>query len=153
MAIPKYLYHITNYENIYSIIQYGLGAKAGKGINLELAKKGKVYTIDFDPEYYLKESLMDLNNEQQNHVEFLLRICLLLTLNCTYVKFCILRINTESLELRNLFKDIEEFVYIYEGIVDDYSISVYEMIDTEKINLIVSNQDSIYSKIYFKKLL
>jgi hypothetical protein len=64
MTTPQYLYHLTNSVNIYSIIQYGLGAKAGRGIDLHLSQKDKIYFIDFNPEIYLYQTLIIYNDNQ-----------------------------------------------------------------------------------------
>jgi len=162
--VPKYLYHLTNYMNIYSIIQYGLGAKIGKGIDLHLSQKDKIYFIDFDPEIYLRQSLDPLDEKQKSQLELLLRICLLISFDCKYLKFCIIKINTEDIDKTRLLrrdqdivsgnvKSEEDFVYIYYGTIKEYDIFIYEMIDSNKIKLNISNEDSSYHNIYFKKLL
>jgi hypothetical protein len=151
--VPKYLYHITNSANIYSIIQYGLGAKIGKGIDLHLSQKDKIYSIDFDPEIYFRETLYTMNETQKSQLELLLRICILIAFDSKYLKFCIIKINTDDIDKTRLVKTEEDFIFIYYGKIEEYDISGYEMIDSNKIKFFIMNEDSSYHNIYFKKIL
>ena len=152
-SVPQYLYHITNSVNIYSIIQYGLGAKKGKGIDLHLSQKDKIYFIDFDPETYLRQTLYTIDEKQKLHLELLLRICTLIAFDCKYLKFCIIKINTNNIDKSRLVKTEEDFIFIYYGTIEEYDISTYEMIDSNKIKFFITNEDSSYHNICFKKLL
>jgi hypothetical protein len=77
----------------------------------------------------------------------------LIAFDSKYLKFYILKINTQNIDTNLLVKDNEDFVFIYRGIIRDYDISAYEMIDSNKIKFSVGNESSSYNNIYFKKIL
>lgn len=151
---PKFLYHISNLVNFHSIMIHGLGAKKGKGIDLHLAKKGVVYLIDFDPIPFLtcsEFSQVDINT--QNQLSILLRICSLIHFESVYCKFAIFKIDAKNLESIFLKKDLEEFVFIYSGVIYEFEVFIYEMIDTKNIQFKISGHDVKHGTYCFHRLI
>jgi len=116
----SYLYHITRAENINSILEFGLGAVAGNGINMEQAVSNKVYTLDFDPIPFIQKTceINDLIDAEKNYIVNL--IIDLLMYRSMIVEIAVIKINTQMLDKHKLVKDNhpnEKFVYIYYGII------------------------------------
>jgi hypothetical protein len=149
--VPQYLYHITNFENLFSILQTSLGYRAGKGINQELSCKELVYMIDFDPKTYLKtQSIND------NRLDILLRICRLINYHHTFCKFVVIQIDTQQLNLNHLHQDLlDPYVWFYRGTIDQYKFSVYEMIEVQQLGFQIDIQDyqTKYDQTYFRLVL
>jgi hypothetical protein len=109
-----YLYHITRAENINSILEYGLGAIAGNGINKELGVSGKVYSICFDPIPYIL-NINPISSDEDYEKKYIVDlICRLLMYNQLSVHIAVIKINVQMLDKFKLIKEPnEKYVYIY----------------------------------------
>ena len=110
----RYLYHLTKENNLNSIMEYGLGAHAGDGINLVQATFLKVYMVCFDPMPYLNGKIPNRDEERERKYIIDL-ICRLLLNRDDFINLVVIKINLNQLPTERLIKDPhpnEKFVYI-----------------------------------------
>lgn len=133
----NYLYHITRAENLNSILENGLGAYAGNGINMDLAVSNKVYTLDYDPLPFILKTHPIITNidAEKNYIVYL--ICNLLLYRSPIIDLAIIKINVQMLDKQKLVKDPhpqEKFVYIYYGVIPEVCFT-YDLLEFHKSNV------------------
>jgi hypothetical protein len=118
-------YHITDIINLPSIQEFGLGAKKGKGIDLDFSKKGMVYCIDFNPIPYLQhDPCHGLNGDQMKLVH---RICkyILTIQKRPSVTLAVLEFDIEPL----IPDPSDEYVYIYYGTIQNFHVNICKYVN------------------------
>jgi len=106
--IPRYLYHITHIDNLESILEYGLGAFAGKGIDLEDAKSGIVYLLEFDPTYVIK-------NIECSNADIVCDIIPLI-MGMEINNFIVIQVDGDCITEGEIIRD-EPLVYRFHGVI------------------------------------
>ena len=113
------LYHITRQTNLESILEYGLGALCGEGINMEKGRSGNVFTIYLDPMPYIQGYQPQTDTErEQRYIVFL--ICKLLMYRDEFADLTVITINANKLDQRLIERDPnphDRLVCIYQGII------------------------------------
>lgn len=105
---PRFLYHITHIDNLESILEFGLGAFAGKGIDQDNAKSGMVYLLEFDPTDILK----NINCKDAEIVCTIIELILGMELN----NFVVIQVDGDCITEGEIHRD-EPLVFKYIGVI------------------------------------
>ncbi len=146
MNFPKELYHITVYDNFHSIMDLGLGAIAGKGIDWKNAKARRVYFIDFDP-YSFLDGNDNLDSEQSSNLIDILGTILG---NKNITRIALFTVESRDLYSTNLRRDIKNTCdWIYDGVIhpDKLSYNIFEISYGPKNEFgLLSDEDNLYAR-------
>jgi len=123
--IPRFLYHITHIDNLESILKYGLGAIAGKGIDEEKAQSNIVYLLEFDPTDILK-------NIECSNAEIVCNIVELI-MGMENNNFVVIQVDGYCITEGEIYRD-EDYVYRFHGIIprECFDYRCFSIVNTKK---------------------
>ncbi len=148
--VSRYIYHFTLLSNLKSILDTGLGAKIGKGIDLEKAKLNMVYALNFDPYVYFDFPTLE-TNEQVNQ-DNLLRLLVHMLLGPSETQdIAILKVDTKDLSEKNFTSEENNNAVLYTGVIPSKYIVSYACFHLSEISV---DKDSIKldENLYFKDI-
>ena len=115
--IEPFVYHVTKLSNLNSILETGLGAKIGQGIDQERAKMNMSYSLNYNPYHQIYTKNQNYNKEKSSLFKLILHLCLGAL---DTVDIAIIKIDTSSISKNFIIdkSEQENLVVIYKGIID-----------------------------------
>jgi hypothetical protein len=148
-CLPNFLYHITCKSNMESIIEKGLGAVKGKGIDWKNGQQGVTYFIDFNPNLFLSREYNQSSetNLTQDQEEMVLLLVGLLMNRKNFIAVSVVKVSTNDLDITRLRIDpADAYVYVYNGVIKNFTYKCYEVSTKGRTNEFEFLGDEIYSR-------